>query len=62
MEKRMKRYSDSKLEKELAFARSFASAPGITEGEREWLDALEAELRRRRGTTQCEVTKTNGED
>lgn len=42
MEKQIRKFSDAKLEKELAFARGFASAPPISQEEQDWLDALEA--------------------
>lgn len=45
MEKRIRQFSDAKLDKELAFARGFA--PPTSEDERRWLDALEAEAKRR---------------
>lgn len=45
MEKRIRRFSDAKLDKELAFARGFA--PAVSDEERAWLDALEAEAQRR---------------
>jgi hypothetical protein len=45
MNKRIRRFTDAKLVKELAFARGFA--PATTEAEQQWLDALEAEARRR---------------
>lgn len=46
-EQQAKRFSDSKLEVELAFARSFASAPPVRPEERRWLEVLEAEAKRR---------------
>lgn len=48
MDKKIRQFSDSKLRKELAFARGFA--PAITSDQQQWLDALEAEAKRRKLT------------
>jgi hypothetical protein len=45
MEKKVRGFSDSKLEKELAFARGFA--PATSPEEQDWLNTLEAEKNRR---------------
>jgi hypothetical protein len=45
LRQKVENYSDGKLAKELAFARGFA--PPITQEEQAWLDALEAEQKRR---------------
>lgn len=47
MEKKITKFSDSKLVKELAFARGFATAPPVSDEERDWLAALETEAKRR---------------
>lgn len=45
MNKRIRRFSNERLDRELAFARGFA--PAIDERQQQWLDALEAEAQRR---------------
>jgi len=46
LQRKIRNYSDEKLAKELAFARGFA--PPVSNEERAWLEALEAEAERRR--------------
>lgn len=44
---RMRKWSDNKLTKELTFAEGFYKNKSLTNEERNWLDALRAENKRR---------------